>query len=99
MAFAFRIEDVMYVGPGDHCLPLTILIGRLESGEVSSGDRIAVPRAAGDPFVRHVQRLAVFDRDFDRAACGEEQIQFGIVLRDQPSARDVLISGLAISCE
>jgi hypothetical protein len=99
MVFAFRVEDVMYIGPGDHCLPLTVLIGRLESGEVSSGDKIAVPRAGGDPFIRHIQRLAVFNREFERATCGEEPIQFGIVLRDQPSARDVLVSGLAVSCE
>ena len=99
MAFAFRIEDVMYIGPADHCLPKTIIVGRLESGAVSCGDKIAVPRAAGEPFVRHVQRLAVFTRLFERAVFGEDPIEFGILLRDQPPVQDILVPGVAVSCE
>jgi hypothetical protein len=99
MAFAFRIEDVMYIGPGDHCSPKTVIVGRLESGAVSCGDKIAVPRADGETFIRHVQRLSVFNWSFERAVFGEDPIEFGILLRDQPPARDIIVPGIAVSCE
>jgi hypothetical protein len=99
MAFSFRIDDVMYIGPGDHCLPMTVIFGRLEAGTVSSGDKIAVPTAGGEPFIRHVIVLDVIHRLLYRASFGEEPIQFGIALRDQPPSRNIVVPGVAVSCE
>jgi len=98
--FTFKIDSVDYLDVFSHCWCRTILRGELLSGSMNGKDFIAIPTGSG-PFVERILGILGDGRNAIRhhVDAGAETDHWTVFVRGQPFLRDVLLPGIAGSCD